>query len=146
MGEIAAEVHEGPAGHRRGAGLQVMAAMMAADMDALCGPRGKHDPDRTATGTAVRPGRSPWAGAACRYAARGSARSTGRGSYRASYEAFSSTEVLGRKAMEAMLAGLSSRRYQRRAGTGRAGAAKPGDGKSAISRRFVAATEPPSPT
>ena len=32
-----------------GAGLQVMTAMMAADVDALCGPRGRHDPDRTAT-------------------------------------------------------------------------------------------------
>jgi putative transposase len=29
----------------------------------------------------------------------------------ASWEAFSSTEVLGRKAMEQMLAGLSTRRY-----------------------------------
>ena len=26
-----------------------MGAMMGADVDALCGPKGRHDPDRTAT-------------------------------------------------------------------------------------------------
>ena len=31
-----------------GAGLQVMAAMMEADVTAVCGPKGKHDPARTA--------------------------------------------------------------------------------------------------
>ena len=49
MDEIAADVREGLLAIAVGAGLQVMAAMMAADVDALCGPRGKHDPDRTAT-------------------------------------------------------------------------------------------------
>src|SRR3954447_12102634 len=49
MDEIAAEVGEGLLAIAVGAGLQVMAAMMAADVEELCGPRGKHDPDRTAT-------------------------------------------------------------------------------------------------
>jgi len=49
MDEIAAEVREGLLAIAVGAGLQVMAAMMAADVEELCGPRGKHDPDRTAT-------------------------------------------------------------------------------------------------
>jgi putative transposase len=41
-----------------GTGLQVMAAMMSADLEAACGPRGKHDPARTAARTtAVRAGR-----------------------------------------------------------------------------------------
>ncbi len=60
-----------------------------------------------------------------------------------SYELFSRTEVLGRMAMERMLAGLSTRRYpvglepvgQRVEQTARA------TSKSAVSRRFVAATE-----
>jgi transposase-like protein len=59
------------------------------------------------------------------------------------YELFSRTEVLGRMAMERMLAGLSTRRYpvglepvgQRVEQTARA------TSKSAVSRRFVAATE-----
>ncbi len=59
------------------------------------------------------------------------------------YELFSSTEVLGRMAMQRMLAGLSTRRYpvglepvgQRVEQSARS------TSKSAVSRRFVAATE-----
>jgi len=60
-----------------------------------------------------------------------------------SYDLFSSTEVLGQLALEKMLAGLSSRRY--RAGLEPAGQAieeaAVATSKSAVSRRFVAATE-----
>jgi hypothetical protein len=61
----------------------------------------------------------------------------------ASYELFSQTEVLGRMAMERMLAGLSTRRYP--AGLEPVGQrverAARSTSKSAVSRRFVAATE-----
>jgi putative transposase len=61
----------------------------------------------------------------------------------ASYELFSSTEILGKMAMEKMLAGLSTRRYpvglepvgERVAETSSA------TSKSAVSRKFVAMTE-----
>jgi len=60
-----------------------------------------------------------------------------------SYDLFSSTEILGQMALEKMLAGLSSRRYS--AGlepAGQAvGAAAAATSKSAVSRRFVVATE-----
>jgi putative transposase len=60
-----------------------------------------------------------------------------------SYGLFSSTEILGQMALEKMLAGLSSRRY--RAGLEPAGQAveesAAATSKSAVSRRFVAATE-----
>src|SRR6476646_3073461 len=60
-----------------------------------------------------------------------------------SYDLFSSTEILGRLAMEKMLAGLSSRRYP--AGLEPAGQAveeaAAATRKSAVARRFVAATE-----
>src|SRR3954452_5836543 len=49
MSEIAADVREGLLAIAVGAGLQVMAAMMVADVEALCGPKGWHDPDRAAT-------------------------------------------------------------------------------------------------
>jgi putative transposase len=59
------------------------------------------------------------------------------------YELFTSTEVLGRMAMERMLAGLSTRRYP--AGLEPVGEAveqaASATSKSAVSRRFVAATE-----
>ncbi len=49
MNEIAADMREGLLALAVGAGLQVMAQLMEADVTAVCGPRGKHDPDRTAT-------------------------------------------------------------------------------------------------
>ena len=48
MGEIAADVREGLLAIAVGAGLQVLTAMMATDVAALCGPRGRHDPERVA--------------------------------------------------------------------------------------------------
>ena len=47
--ELAGEAQEGR-GYAMavGTGLQVMAAMMHADVAAVCGPKGKHDPDRNA--------------------------------------------------------------------------------------------------
>ena len=59
------------------------------------------------------------------------------------YELFSRTEVLGRMAMERMLAGLSARRYRvglEPVGT-RVERSATATSKSAVSRRFVTATE-----
>jgi putative transposase len=60
-----------------------------------------------------------------------------------SYELFSPTEILGRMAMERMLAGLSTRRYPvglEPVGTSVEQTAT-GASKSAVSRRFVTATQ-----
>jgi len=46
MNEIAAEVSEGLLALAVGAGLQVMQAMFSEDVSVLCGPKGRHDPDR----------------------------------------------------------------------------------------------------
>ena len=48
MGEIADDMCEGLLALAVGAGLQVMASLMEIDVAAACGPRGKHDPGRTA--------------------------------------------------------------------------------------------------
>lgn len=144
MAELAGDVQEGLLAMAVGTGLQVMAAMMNADVEAVCGPRGKHDPARTA----VRHGRgdgSVTLGGRRVPVARPRIRATdGSGELPVrSYELFSSTEVLGRMALERMLAGLSSRRYQ----TGlepvgqRVESSARSTSKSAVSRRFVAATE-----
>ena len=50
MGELAEMVKEGPLAMAVGAGLQVTQAMMADSVTALCGPKGRHDADRTAVG------------------------------------------------------------------------------------------------
>src|SRR5664279_5984946 len=48
VAELAGDVQEGLLAMAVGTGLQVMAAMMNADVEAACGPKGKHDPDRSA--------------------------------------------------------------------------------------------------
>jgi putative transposase len=144
MGKIAADVREGLLAIAVGAGLQVMTAMMTADVEALCGPKGKHDPDRTAirhgneTGSVTLGGRRVGVRRPRVRAADGSAELPV-----ASYELFSSTEVLGRKALEQMLAGLSTRRYA--SGLEPVGeqvtAEASATSRSAVSRRFVQATQ-----
>jgi putative transposase len=144
MTEIAENMHEGLLALAVGAGLQVMQALMEADVTVLAGPKGKHNRTRTA----VRHGRE-----------RGSVTLGGRrvpltrprvrgadGSGELpipSYELFTSTEILGKMAMEKMLAGLSTRRYSvglEPVGE-RVAEKSSATSKSAVSRRFVAMTE-----
>ena len=144
MAEIAENMQEGLLALAVGAGLQVMQTLMEADASALAGPKGRHD----ATRTAVRHGRergSVTLGGRRVPVTRPRVRAAdGTGELPiASYELFSSTEILGKMAMEKMLAGLSTRRYpvglepvgERVARTASA------TSKSAVSRRFVAMTE-----
>jgi putative transposase len=144
MAEIAENMHEGLLALAVGVGLQVMQALMETDVTTLAGPKGRHNRDRTA----VRHGRE-----------RGSVTLGGRrvpvtrprvrgadGSGELpvpSYELFSSTEILGKMAMEKMLAGLSTRRYPvglEPVGE-RVDESSSATSKSAVSRRFVAMTE-----
>jgi hypothetical protein len=144
MAEIAESAKEGLLALAVGTGLQVMAAMFAEDAARLCGPGGKHNPGRagyrhgTEAGSVTLGGRRIGATRPRVRAADGS-----RELHLPSYDLFSGTEVLGKMALERMLAGLSSRRYARGlepAGTAVEEAAS-ATGKSAVSRRFVAATE-----
>ena len=57
LAELAGEVREGLLALAVGTGLQVMAAMMEADVAAACGPKGRHDPGRAAVRHAMAPGR-----------------------------------------------------------------------------------------
>jgi putative transposase len=56
LDELAGELREGLLALAVGAGLQVMAAMMDTEVTAVCGPKGRHDTQRTATRSAPRPG------------------------------------------------------------------------------------------
>ena len=144
MGEIAEDMREGLLALAVGAGLQVLGSLMEADVAAVCGPRGRHDPERTA----VRHGterRSVTLGRRRTSVQRPRMRDAGGGGEVPvpSYELFSSSEILGRMAMEKMIGGLSSRRY--RVGLEPVGEkverAASATSKSAVSRRFVAMTE-----
>jgi putative transposase len=144
LDELAADMREGLLALAVGAGLQVMAAIMEADVAAVCGPKGRHDPQRTATRHGHERGSVTLGGRRVPVERPRMRATDGSGELPVpAYELFSSTEVLGRMAMERMLAGLSTRHYP--AGLEPVGAraeqAAAATSRSAVSRRFVAATE-----
>jgi putative transposase len=144
IGEVIADVREGLLAMAVGTGLQVMAAMMADDVSAACGPKGKHDPNRVATRHGSEDGSVTLGGRRVPISRPRMRATDGSGELPLpSYELFSNTEVLGRLAMGKMLAGISTRGWH----TGlepvgeQVEQAATGTSKSAISRRFVKATE-----
>ena len=144
MAEIAESAKEGLLALAVGTGLQVMAAMFEEDVARLCGPEGKHNPDRAGYRHGSEAGSVTLGGRRVPVTRPRVRAADGSGElHLPSYDLFSSTEVLGRLAMEKMLAGLSSRRYT--AGLEPAGQAVEAQAaatsKSAVSRRFVSATE-----
>ena len=144
MDDIAGTMREGLLAMAVTAGLGVMSALMEESVTAIAGPKGKHQPGRRA----VRHGSE--AGSVTLGGRRVPVR---RPRVRAAdwsgelpvpaYELFSGTDLLGAMAMERMLAKLSCRRYQ--AGLEPVGAEVTArarsTSKSAVSRRFVKATE-----
>ena len=144
LAELAGEMREGLLALAVGAGLQVMAAIMEEDVTAQCGIKGRHDPERTATRHGHGAGSVSLGGRRVPVERPRMRATDGSGELPvASYELFSQTDVLGRMAMERMLAGLSTRRYPvglEPVGT-RAEKAATATSKSAVSRRFVAQTE-----
>ena len=144
MAEIAESAKEGLLALAVGTGLQVMTAMFDEDVAGLCGPEGKHNPDRAGYRHGAEAGSVTLGGRRVAVTRPRVRAADGSGELRLpSYDLFSSTEILGQMALEKMLAGLSSRRYT--AGLEPAGqavdSAAAATSKSAVSRRFVAATE-----
>jgi transposase-like protein len=144
MAGIAESAKEGLLALAVGTGLQVMAAMFDEDVAGLCGPEGRHNPDRAGYRHGAGAGSVTLGGRRVPVTRPRVRAADGSGELRLpSYDLFSSTEILGQMALEKMLAGLSSRRYS--AGLEPAGQAveeaAAATSKSAVSRRFVAATE-----
>ena len=144
MAEIAEDMREGLLALAVGAGLQVMATLMQADVAAVAGPRGKHIPDRVGVRHGTERGSVTLGGRRVPVDRPRVRAADGSGELAVpAYELFSSTEILGKMAMERMLGGLSTRRY----GVGlepvgaTVGAVSSATSKSAVSRRFVAMTE-----
>ncbi len=144
MNEIAENMTEGLLALAVGTGLQVMGALMEADVSAVAGPRGQHNPGRVAVRHGTEAGSVTLGGRRVPVQRPRVRAADGSGEVPvATYDLFSSTEILGRMAMERMLAGLSTRRYG-------AGLEPVGQGvtvsatatsRSAVSRKFVAMTE-----
>src|ERR1017187_3677742 len=144
MADIATTMREGLLAMAVSAGLAVMGSLMEGSVTALCGPKGKHDPGRSAVRHGAEDG-SVTLGGRRVGVRRPRVRATdGSGELPVpAYDLFSSSELLGEMAMAKMLAKLSTRRY--RAGLEPVGAAVEATArstaKSAVSRRFVEATE-----
>ncbi len=144
MIEIAEDMREGLLALAVGTGLQVMQSLMESDVAAVCGPRGKHDVERTAVRHGREAGSVTLGGRRVAVTRPRVRAADGSGEVAVpAYELFSSTELLGKMAMERMLGGLSTRRY----GVGlepvgeRIEDVSTATSRSAVSRRFVAMTE-----
>ncbi len=144
LAELAGSLREGLLALAVGAGFQVMDALIDESVMALAGPKFTHDPQRravrhgTEAGSVVLGGRRVPVRRPRVRSADGSAEVTVP-----AYELFASTDLLGQMALERMMAKLSTRRYA--AGLEPVGAqveeTSRSTSKSAVSRRFVAATE-----
>ncbi len=122
----------------------MMQELMQADVRAVCGPRGRHDPDRVANRHGSEAGSVALGGRRVPITRPRVRAADGSGEVPVpAYELFSSTEIMGRMALERMLAGVSTRRYPvtlepvgdlvQAEGTSTS--------RSAVSRKFVAMTE-----
>jgi putative transposase len=144
LAELAGALREGLLALAVGTGFQVMDAIIDESVTALAGPKGRHVPNRTAVRHGTEDG-SVVLGGRRVPVRRPRVRTADRTAEVAvpAYELFASTDVLSSMVLERMMAKLSTRRYQ--AGLEPVGAqieaTARSTSKSAISRRFVAATE-----
>lgn len=144
IAELAGELEEGLLAFVVGTGLKVLDVVLESEATALAGERGRHDPGRRAVRHGTDDGPVTLGGRQVPIR-RPRLRSADKSAevQLPTYQLASSTELLGREAMARMLAKLSTRRYQ--VGLepmGEAVATKTRSvSRSAVSRRFVAATE-----
>jgi len=140
---IAGVAREGLLAMSVAAGMAVMAAMFDAEITAACGPKGKHNPDRSASrhgggrGSVVLGGRRV-------PVTRPRGRTSDGGEVPlATYDLFAAEDQLTAVVMERMLAGLATRRHVAAAEPvgSEVEAAASATSRSAISRRFVAQTK-----
>jgi putative transposase len=144
VAELASAARQGLLALAVGTGLQVLQAMLDEDVTRLVGAKGRHNPGRATVRHGSEPGQVTLGGRRVRV--RRPRVRTADGTREVplpTYQAFASSELLDQMALERMLAKLSTRRYP--AGLEPVGeqveATASGTSKSAVSRRFVRATE-----
>jgi putative transposase len=144
VAELASAAREGLLALAVGTGLGVLHSLLEADVDRLVGSRGRHNPERVAVRHGTQPGQVTLGGRRVRVDHPRVRRADGAGELPLpTWQAFAGTQLLDHLAVERMLAKLSTRRYG--AGLEPVGSRveqdTTGTSKSAVSRRFVAATE-----
>jgi putative transposase len=144
LGELVGAAREGLLALSVGVGLGVMETLMAEEVDELCGPRGRHDPDRSAYRHGTEQGSVTLGGRRVPVTKpRVRAKDDGGELPLSSYRHFASRDPLTAVVLERMLAGVSTRRYtrlQEPVGSEVETKAK-STTKSSVSRTFVARTK-----
>lgn len=143
LADIGAVAREGLLAMSVAAGMAVMQAMFDAEITAVCGPKGRHDADRTAVRHGQEAGSVALGGRRVAVARPRARTVDGHEVSLSTYRLFAGEDQLTAVVMERMLAGLATRRH--------IAAAEPvgvevqasasATSRSAISRRFVAATK-----
>jgi transposase-like protein len=136
---LAGKMREGLLALSVGVGLKVMDELIEEELTRLCGPKGKHDPERSANRHGSR--RSQVVLGGRKVSARRPRARTAQGEEAklSTWELFSSEDLLSERTVAVMLAGLSTRRY--------ADGLEPtgtdderSTSRSSVSRRFVRRT------
>jgi putative transposase len=121
-------------------GMAIVAAMLEDDRELFCGQRYVHDRSRAATRAGYADGELALGGR--RVTIRRPRVRNARGEVALpTWEHFASADPLTPRAMEQMILGVSTRNYARSIEAAPTGFATRGASKSAVSRRFVAATQ-----
>jgi putative transposase len=144
LGELVHAAKEGLLALSVGVGFGVLAEMMEAELDEIVGPKGKHNRARSAVRHGHEDGEVTLGGRRVAVK-RPRARSADGASEVAlgTYEHFADRDPLSRHVLEQMLAGVSTRRYERALeplGEDTDAAAR-STSKSSVSREFVAKTK-----
>lgn len=122
------------------AGMSVLSAMLEADRVRLCGPRYAHDPHRHASRAGHAEGELAMGGRRVRMRRPRVRGADGREVALKTWERFAESDPLTPRAVEQMVLGVSTRNYARSIEPAPRHLSTRGTSKSAVSRRFVAAT------
>jgi putative transposase len=143
LGELVGAAKEGLLALSVGVGLGVMAELMGEEVDEVVGPKGKHNPDRTAVRHGHETGEVTLGGRRVRVERPRVRSADGESEVPLeTYRHFADRDPLTRLVLEQMLAGVSTRRFRRtREPVGAEVEAEARSvSKSAVSREFVALT------
>ena len=138
LDDLAGSVREGLLALSVGVGLKVLEELLAEELSAVVGPKGKHDPARTASRHGSRPGQVVLGGRKVQVRRPRARTAAGRELPLRTWSHFACDDLLAERTVETMLAGLSTRRH--RACLEPTGTEDRSVSKSAVSRRFVERT------
>jgi putative transposase len=143
LAEIAGAAREGLLAMSVATGLAVMQAMFDAEVTAVAGAKGKHDPERAAVRHGTGKGSVTLGGRRVSVTRPRARTVDGHEVPLATYDHFAADDVLSKVVLERMLAGVATRRHARVAEPvgAQLAASATSTGRSAVSRRFVRETE-----